>query len=758
MTEYSSVPGKTYFDPASYSGMVQREMPLFSTVGKGPQGEKGDTGAKGDTGPQGPQGVQGPKGEQGPQGRPGNNLQFSDLTAAQKKEIYRNVAMLHNEIKEATIVTDTNLTSYIDIPFEEYNELGILLVDIEGLTLAEGIDYEIQDKTIILNEPITHTDTSVNFKLITYETPDGPKYTTIAPMTADPLEWQANTAYDAFTVVLFDGSFYISLQDVPENISPRYSVTYWELWGNSHEYAHVQEELNQLRSDTFNMENIFSDSPITYGTYKGTTYTLVQVDPTKKIKAKYHPGKSVLENARENNYDIAFNGGLAAKGYVISEGQVVLSRTNPYTYTCYIAFDELGNVRTYPYNATAQEMLDDGITDAAIAYYQNIVDGVIQDFESMGLPDTNLMTSPRMGFFVDQDGNKYIIATNGRLSGEIGLTPEDFAQLMLDNGAYNGWNMDGGGSTTLAYHGTQANRNWNQFGLVDRGISISFYIPTESDNETLKLANKYASDAIDMGIKSIIANESREANSVENLDANECVNNGTYHSATFINTPDNEGKNGYLVTLATPSAHGVSNYFQKYFPIDKHVYYSRYYSNGAWSNWECTSTPALFNLANAIASNSDFDNYITPGSYPVSTKAIAQTITNNPSPNEGGTLFVFGANSANFVYQMYVGISSNNAWIRRVQTNTSPVTPSDWRVFSCERRDSVTATTGATGHVQIDLKNSNYEVISMTCIGKIVLPFVSTNGYWYGKVLNADLTPVASQEVTVNYTYRTKVV
>lgn len=267
MTEYSSVPGKTYFDPASYSGMVQREMPLFSTVGKGPQGEKGDTGAKGDTGPQGPQGVQGPKGEQGPQGRPGNNLQFSDLTVAQKKEIYRNVAMLHNEIKEATVVTDTYHTAAIDIPFEEYNELGILLVDIEGLTLAEGVDYEIQDKTIILNEPITHAGVSVHFKLITYETPDGPKYTTIAPMTADPLEWQANTAYDAFTVVLFDGSFYIAMRDVPENISPRYSVTYWELWGNSHEYAEVEARLTELES-----VEVFSSADIRkYGAEENTS-------------------------------------------------------------------------------------------------------------------------------------------------------------------------------------------------------------------------------------------------------------------------------------------------------------------------------------------------------------------------------------------------------------------------------------------------------------------------------------------------------
>lgn len=195
MKEYPSVPSQQYFDEPAYGSLVQRSVPLFSTVGKGPQGEQGEQGTQGSQGKTGPQGPQGERGVQGPQGVPGRDLTFNDLTSDQLDVIYRHASAVGNKSEDAYFTTTLASTTTIPIPIADFDDFDLLFVDVEGLDLAENVDYTIQGSNIVLTEPITHTGVKVHFRALSYEIPSGNKvlnkydygkyYRTVAEMKAD---------------------------------------------------------------------------------------------------------------------------------------------------------------------------------------------------------------------------------------------------------------------------------------------------------------------------------------------------------------------------------------------------------------------------------------------------------------------------------------------------------------------------------------------------------------------------------------------
>ena len=170
------VPVNEQFDPGYYGSQVQKSMPVFSTTGKGPQGDKGDKGDKGDTGATGPQGPQGPKGENGPQGPSGKDLAFSNLTPKELDTIYKHSAYAVNKSEDAYFTTNLTSMFVIPIPIANFEDsFDLLFVDVEGLDLAEGVDYTISGDKIILTQPITHIGTKVHFRALSYDLPDGDK-------------------------------------------------------------------------------------------------------------------------------------------------------------------------------------------------------------------------------------------------------------------------------------------------------------------------------------------------------------------------------------------------------------------------------------------------------------------------------------------------------------------------------------------------------------------------------------------------------
>lgn len=142
-----------FTNPLSRNKMWDKDadfnVPVISLVGCGPKGDKGDV------------------------------MKFDDLTENQKtviiKEITKNVVNYGYELVQDCYTTENNNTSIIEIPIDDWSAYDILMVDIEGLLLLSGIDYNIVGNTIHLTTPITHSGTRVGFSVIKVSVPDGEK-------------------------------------------------------------------------------------------------------------------------------------------------------------------------------------------------------------------------------------------------------------------------------------------------------------------------------------------------------------------------------------------------------------------------------------------------------------------------------------------------------------------------------------------------------------------------------------------------------
>jgi len=155
---------------------------VVSPMGNGPKGDQGDIGPQG---PQGPQGIKGDPGPQGPQGWPGRDLTFRDLTQDQLATIYRRVGYLFNKSADQDYQTVENPQTVIPIQIEGFDDFDIIFVDVEGLDLREGVDYNIVDNTVVLTSPITHIGTNVHIRAIQIYVPEDEKHVVrVAPSGA----------------------------------------------------------------------------------------------------------------------------------------------------------------------------------------------------------------------------------------------------------------------------------------------------------------------------------------------------------------------------------------------------------------------------------------------------------------------------------------------------------------------------------------------------------------------------------------------
>ncbi|MFF6963564.1 phosphodiester glycosidase family protein [Streptomyces anthocyanicus] len=85
----------------------------------------------------------------------------------------------------------------------------------------------------------------------------------------------------------------------------------------------------------------------------------------------------------------------------------------------------------------------------------------------------NTAVDPRSAIAVDGPGRTLFVTATGK-SGRNGVTLDEFARILLDLGAVDGLNMDGGGSTTLVVEQAVVNRPSDSTG--ERPVADSLYI------------------------------------------------------------------------------------------------------------------------------------------------------------------------------------------------------------------------------------------------------------------------------------------
>jgi exopolysaccharide biosynthesis protein len=141
------------------------------------------------------------------------------------------------------------------------------------------------------------------------------------------------------------------------------------------------------------------------------------------------------------------NGGTPL-GLVISNGKLLAGELDK-TYD--IAGFDSNNVLVVG-SMTGQQAIDRGIRDCCCYGPTLIVNGVATTVYGTGSG-----INPRTAIGQCADGTVLLLVIDGRQINSIGATFADIIDVMLEYGAVNAYNLDGGSSTTLYYNGEYVN-------------------------------------------------------------------------------------------------------------------------------------------------------------------------------------------------------------------------------------------------------------------------------------------------------------
>jgi hypothetical protein len=135
-------------------------------------------------------------------------------------------------------------------------------------------------------------------------------------------------------------------------------------------------------------------------------------------------------------------------GLAVSQGTVVSSQENA-TYSSAVLFTTNNQATVVPTNWPPVSV--DGVYNAVCGIYTLLVKGVNVGYQYQGNFQQVHQVNPRTAFGVSQDGHYlYLMTIDGRQPGySDGTLDYETAKWLLLLGAYDGVNMDGGGSTTL---------------------------------------------------------------------------------------------------------------------------------------------------------------------------------------------------------------------------------------------------------------------------------------------------------------------
>lgn len=120
-------------------------------------------------------------------------------------------------------------------------------------------------------------------------------------------------------------------------------------------------------------------------------------------------------------------------------------------------------------NYTGQEALDKGVRDAVSFGPFYIING--EPAQAVG---TGGGLNPRTVIGQRKDGTVLLLVIDGRQSSSLGATYKDCIDVMVEYGAYNAANLDGGTSTVMVYEDKIVNSTFALYGA--REVPTSFLI------------------------------------------------------------------------------------------------------------------------------------------------------------------------------------------------------------------------------------------------------------------------------------------
>ncbi|MBC8062077.1 MAG: phosphodiester glycosidase family protein [Clostridiaceae bacterium] len=159
--------------------------------------------------------------------------------------------------------------------------------------------------------------------------------------------------------------------------------------------------------------------------------------------------------------------GALPEGIVVSEGNTIFKNVREDEKFEAIAFNKNGTLIVGKH--TLNNLLSQGVQEA-ISFNKTLIMNGIGQVKGDGSDGM----SPRTAIGQKQNGHILLVVIDGRSGGKLGATFREVQDLLLQEGAWNAANLDGGSSTTMYYDGGLINNPSDSAG--ERTIATALYV------------------------------------------------------------------------------------------------------------------------------------------------------------------------------------------------------------------------------------------------------------------------------------------
>lgn len=208
-------------------------------------------------------------------------------------------------------------------------------------------------------------------------------------------------------------------------------------------------ELYQVKSGTYNgyMMVVLDPSRVTVGTCRDK-FNGSRGLQLKDIAKRYDALAAINGGGFEDKGGVG-NGGTPV-GLVVAQGKL-MHTGNAGQYNITVGFNQ-DNIMILAKNMSKSEAKEKGIRDAITFGPALIVNG-----EPVAVKGASSGLNPRTAIGQRSDGAVLMLVIEGRQASSLGATYADLISIMLEYGAINAINMDGGSSSLMYYKGEYVN-------------------------------------------------------------------------------------------------------------------------------------------------------------------------------------------------------------------------------------------------------------------------------------------------------------
>lgn len=212
--------------------------------------------------------------------------------------------------------------------------------------------------------------------------------------------------------------------------------------------------------------------------------TLSSSDYLKTALAQNSYGTNVTAKtsvtAAENNAILAVNGdyyGANSSGYVIRNGVVYRDSVREDASNGDLAIYKDGSFKIiYEDQVSADQLVHDGVVNL-LAFGPSLVENGEISVDTNTEVGQAMSSNPRTAIGIIDENHYIIVVSDGRTSESKGLSLYQMAEVMKSYGVKTGYNLDGGGSSTLYFNGQVINKPTTGGSKIsERAVSDIVYI------------------------------------------------------------------------------------------------------------------------------------------------------------------------------------------------------------------------------------------------------------------------------------------